>query len=96
MNLSPIARRALSHIEWGRAEPYTTNKGKTRIIRTGIPTKPFWRWYKTARDELQAIGVTIRPNGTQAEFSRKTGRTVQRKLWEATAWRADILDGMGI
>jgi len=94
MVLSPIAKRALLHIEWGSAESYTTRKGRTRTVRTGIPTKPFWRWYKEARAELHAFGVTIRPNGSQTEYRK--GKTIKRKLWEATCWRVQILDGMGI
>lgn len=95
MTLSNIAKRALSQIDWGRAENYTTAKGKTKVIRTGIPTKTFWTWYKYARAELHQFGVTVRPCGTVTTYNKK-GQAVKRKSWEATCWRADNLEGIGI
>ncbi len=74
-------QRILRYVEWGPVGSYTTKKGKIRQIRTGIPSRHFWRYWKQRKEELKAAGISLRFVGD--------GKS---KQWEVIAWRPSIIN----
>ena len=89
---SPSFIRAMRHIDWQDPEFHTTNRGKRKLIRKGIPAQAFWRNFRNCKQEFAAMRVSLNVTDTIQEYSRKTGKTKARKLWEVIAWDASIIN----
>ena len=74
-------QRILRFVEWEPIGSYTTGKGKTRQIRTGIPSQLFWKHWKRRKEELKAAGISLRFVGD--------GKS---KQWEVISWRPSIIN----
>lgn len=83
-------QRLLNAVEWGPIGTYTTRKGKQKVCRKGIPQANFWRRWKAHKAEFSAMGLTISFTDCEKVYSRKTGKTITKKLWEVTAWNVGI------
>ena len=82
--------RLLDSVEWGPIGTYTTNKGKSKVCRKGIPKANFWRRWKANKSELSKLGLTVAFTDIEKVYSRKNGKITNKKLWEITAWDCSI------
>lgn len=82
--------RAIRAVEWQDIGTYTTKGGKPRKMRRGIPLSPFWRIFKSNREELRKAGIQLAISGETQVYSRKNGKTKTKKLWEVWAWNLEI------
>lgn len=89
MSHSTLAR-LLDSVEWSPIGTYTTNKGKSKVCRKGIPQANFWRRWKANKAELSKLGLTVAFTDIEKVYSRKNGKTQNKKLWEVTAWDCSI------
>lgn len=85
-----ILQRLLNAVEWQPVGTYTTRKGKSKVCRKGIPQAHFWRRWKAYKEEFAAMGLSVSWTDTEKVYSRKTGKTINKKLWEVTAWNVGI------
>jgi hypothetical protein len=76
-----MLKRILRYVEWGPIGSYSTKKGKTRQIRLGIPSRHFWKHWKARKEELKAVGISLRYVGD--------GKS---KQWEVISWRPSIIN----
>jgi hypothetical protein len=77
-------------VDWQGVETYRTRKGKSRLVRKGIPSKLFWRRWKAHAEELRKAGISLAISGQSTAYSRKTGKTRTTKQWEVIAWDLSI------
>jgi hypothetical protein len=80
----------LASVDWQGVETYRTKKGKSRLIRKGIPSKLFWRRWKAHAEELRKAGLSLAIAGQSTAYNRKTGKTKTIKQWEVIAWNLSI------
>tara|TARA_S200002703_G_scaffold4693_2_gene5833 strand:- start:25857 stop:26132 length:276 start_codon:yes stop_codon:yes gene_type:complete len=85
-------KKLLDSVEWGPVGTYKTNKGKSKVCRKGIPSALFWRRWKAYKSEFVKLGLTVSWTDTEKVYSRKNGKTANRKLWEVTAWQLSIFN----
>lgn len=83
-------KKLLDSVEWGPVGTYKTRKGKSKVCRKGIPTALFWRRWKAYKGEFASMGLSVSWTDTEKVYSRKTGKTTNKKLWEVTAWNVGI------
>jgi hypothetical protein len=87
---SATLKRTLASVDWQGIETYTTRKGKSRMIRKGIPSRLFWRRWKAHGQELRQAGLSLAISGQSTAYNRKTGKTRTIKQWEVIAWNLSI------
>jgi len=80
----------LASVDWQGIETYTTRKGKSRLVRKGIPSSLFWRRWKAHAEELRQAGLSLAISGHTTAYSRRTGKSRTIKQWEVVAWDLSI------
>jgi hypothetical protein len=80
----------LAAVDWQGIETYRTKKGKSRLIRKGIPSRLFWRRWKAHGQELRQAGLSLAIAGQSTAYSKRTGKTRKVNQWEVIAWDLSI------
>lgn len=80
-----------SFVDWQGLEKHTAKSGNIKDVLKGIPSKAFWRLWKSHKAALKSIGVTLwaeRSKVATGEHRTHKGKSkaVARKSWEVTIW----------
>jgi hypothetical protein len=77
-------------VEWQGRQDYTTTRGKTKQILTGIPRDKFWKVWNASKDSLKRLGLTVKmagKSGTGETYIRDgVNRERIKKQWEILLW----------